>query len=100
MLVCALLLSAWTAFSRIVKESPELGIWHESYIVKAGQYEGIYVNCPAFGLGAVGGLVPATGALATSRGRVKSTALDGDDSKEGVAAPGGQQKAVSKCPFS
>ena len=83
-----------------MKESPELGIWHESYIVKAGQYEGIYVNCPAFGLGAVGGLVPASGAMATSRGRVKSTALDGDAGKEGITAHGPQEKPVSKCPFS
>lgn len=51
----------------------DVGIWHETYTIGAGAYESVYVNMPAFGLGAAGALVPATGARATSRGRMGST---------------------------
>jgi hypothetical protein len=32
--------------------------WHETYLVKAGQYEAVYGNMPARGLGKAGRLVP------------------------------------------
>jgi hypothetical protein len=38
------------------------GIWHETYLVPAGQYEAVYANMPAFGLGRAGRVVPMTGA--------------------------------------
>jgi hypothetical protein len=34
------------------------GIWHETYLISAGQYEAIYANMPAFGLGKAGRLTP------------------------------------------
>ena len=34
----------------------EVGIWHETYIIKKGQYENIYANMPPFLLGKVGKL--------------------------------------------
>ena len=80
------------SFARIVNESPNLGIWHETYILKPGQYEAIYTNCPAFGLGAAGGLVPANGTLSTSRGRVGSTV-------EGQNASGVEDSPAPTCPF-
>ncbi|CAI5997414.1 unnamed protein product [Closterium sp. NIES-64] len=51
--------SAWKRMTRLLRDGPDIGVWHESYAIKAGQYESIYVNCPAFGLGAAGKLVPA-----------------------------------------
>jgi hypothetical protein len=45
-------LPAWAAFNRCVGSSGDVGIWHETYRVSAGQYEAIYVNMPAYGLGA------------------------------------------------
>ena len=41
----------WVAFNRSVGESREdVGIWHETYRVKAGEYECIYSGMPPFGL--------------------------------------------------
>ncbi|TLQ48131.1 DUF4188 domain-containing protein [Streptomyces marianii] len=50
---------AWAAFNRRMREGRgRVGFWHETYIVPAGSYENVYVNMPAFGLGAVSGVVP------------------------------------------
>lgn len=51
-------LPAWREFNRRVGNSGDVGIWHETYIVKHGNYENIYSNMPAFGLGRVGTLTP------------------------------------------
>jgi hypothetical protein len=62
-------LPAWAAFNRAVGTDGSVGIWHETYLVGPGRYENVYVNMPAFGLGAAGSLVPAVGALASAQGR-------------------------------
>ncbi|MEU2431264.1 DUF4188 domain-containing protein [Streptomyces sp. NPDC007861] len=50
---------AWTAFNRRMREGKDkVGFWHETYIVPAGSYENVYVNMPAFGLGAATDVVP------------------------------------------
>lgn len=50
---------AWAAFNRRVREGKdEVGFWHETYAVPAGHHEAVYVNMPAFGLGAATGVVP------------------------------------------
>jgi hypothetical protein len=54
-------LPAWSAFTRRIGNSGDVGIWHETYVVAAGAYEAVYHNMPPFGLGAVGTLIPATG---------------------------------------
>jgi hypothetical protein len=61
---------AWVAFNRRVGSSGDVGIWHETYRVAAGQYEAIYHNMPAYGLGAASRLVPAAGRYATAAGRL------------------------------
>jgi hypothetical protein len=66
-------LPAWAAFNRAVGTDGSVGIWHETYLVGPGRYENVYVNMPAFGLGAAGSLVPAVGAMATARGRTEAT---------------------------
>lgn len=52
---------AWKAFNTKIKSNGDVGIWHETYKVSAGNYECVYNNMPKFGLGKVGELVPATG---------------------------------------
>lgn len=42
-------------WKRVSRHGHGAGIWHETYLVKAGQYEAIYSNMPAFGLGAANG---------------------------------------------
>ncbi len=63
---------AWKAFNQKVKSNGDVGIWHESYLVKAGQYETLYNNMPPIGLGKVGKLVPATGRYESAASRVGS----------------------------
>jgi hypothetical protein len=47
-------LPAWRWFNRAVKASGDVGIWHETYLVRAGAYEAIYGNMPRIGLAAAG----------------------------------------------
>ena len=43
-------LPAWRAFNQRVRASGDVGIWHETYRVRAGEYEAIYANMPRIGL--------------------------------------------------
>ncbi|MEQ1898004.1 MAG: DUF4188 domain-containing protein [Vicinamibacterales bacterium] len=73
---------AWVAFNKRVGGSREdVGIWHETYLVRAHEYEAIYSGMPRFGLGAVGTLVPASGQKESARGRIRSTARMASDSR-------------------
>lgn len=50
---------AWKAFNKAIGyraglTSASVGIWHETYIVRAGQYESVYGNMPRFGLARAG----------------------------------------------
>jgi len=64
---------AWAAFQSQVAATRAVGIWHETYLVR-GDYESVYHNMPPFGLGAVGELVPASGARSGARARLAETA--------------------------
>jgi hypothetical protein len=69
---------AWTAFNRRVGASRgDVGIWHETYRIKAGNYETIYSGMPPFGLGRAGRLLPAMGTREAARGRMEAAAADG-----------------------
>jgi len=65
-------LPAWQAFNKAVGSNGDVGIWHETYVIGAGQYENIYSNMPAFGLGVAGHLVDAVGARQSARQRIRS----------------------------
>ena len=62
---------AWKAFNTKVKSNGDVGIWHETYQVHAGEYECVYNNMPPKGLGKVGELVAATGKLEYAGQRMK-----------------------------
>jgi Domain of unknown function (DUF4188) len=50
---------AWAAFNtRVRKARGHVGIWHETYVVPAGNYENIYTGMPQAGLGKAYGTVP------------------------------------------
>ena len=63
-------LPAWQAFNRTIGTSGDVGIWHETYVVPAGNLESIYVNMPRFGLGLAAELFPAKGARASAARRL------------------------------
>jgi hypothetical protein len=61
---------AWVAFNkRTARSRGDVGIWHETYLVRAGEYEAIYSGMPRFGLGQAGKLVSAVGRKESARGR-------------------------------
>ncbi len=62
---------AWLAFNRAARTGREdVGIWHETYLVKAGNYEAIYAGMPPYGLGRASRTVPATGNREAARQRL------------------------------
>lgn len=62
---------AWLAFNRSVGASRgDVGIWHETYLIKPGNYEVVYSGVPPLGLGKVGKLVPASGARESAAARL------------------------------
>lgn len=59
---------AWVAFNKRMKDCRgDVGVWHESYAVKAGNYETLYMSMPPQGLGKATALVPATGKRTSAR---------------------------------
>ncbi|CAN5873048.1 DUF4188 domain-containing protein [soil metagenome] len=64
-------LPAWREFNRLIRDSGDLGIWHETYMVPAGGFEAMYGNMPVMGLAAAGSLVPiGAGSTASLRAGV------------------------------
>ena len=49
---------------------PRSGIWHETFLVRDGEYEAIYGNMPPRGLGKATELVPLS-EESTARGRLR-----------------------------
>jgi hypothetical protein len=74
-------LPAWRSFNRLVGTNGDVGIWHETYRVRAGDYESIYVNMMPFGLGKAGSLVDASGLRESAEGRLATATR--------TVAPGG-----------
>lgn len=78
---------AMQRFVEQVQDRSDVGLWHETYLVRAGEYETVYSNMPPIGLGAAADLRPATGRRKTAAGRLGLT--EGDDmayDEEGVEA--------------
>jgi hypothetical protein len=62
---------AWVEFyKRAKKNKGAVGIWHETSVVKAGDYETIYGNMPAFGLAKFIGTEKAENKYKTARRRL------------------------------
>ncbi len=66
-------LAAWRRYWKRVGRSDRTGIWHETFLVRAGEYEAIYGNMPPFGLGKATELV-RIGASSQARTRLRATA--------------------------
>jgi hypothetical protein len=61
---------AWAAFNRAVGTGGDVGVCHETYRVRPGDRECVYVNMPPFGLGRATTLVSAHGRLDSAAGRM------------------------------
>jgi Monooxygenase af470-like len=64
-------LPAWGAFNKAVGSNGDVGIWHETYRVRPGDFESVYNNMPRFGLARAFTSVPATGIYARAAGRMR-----------------------------
>lgn len=67
-------LDVWRQYWRRVGKSDRTGIWHETFLVKEGQYEAIYGNMPPHGLGKAGRLVPLSES-SSARARFKTLSV-------------------------
>lgn len=64
---------AWVDFNRRVGGSRgDVGIWHETYKVRAGEYECVYSGMPPFGLAKASRSADAVGHLESARGRLSA----------------------------
>lgn len=74
-------LAAWRRYNQAIGSDGSVGFWHETYLVKPGQYEVVYGNMPVFGLAAATRHVPAVGRRETARRRL------GGENEPAVASP-------------
>jgi Domain of unknown function (DUF4188) len=65
---------AWRDFNRLVARDGAVGIWHESYRVRPGDYEVVYNNMPSFGLARATTTLDATGHRESAAGRMAGEA--------------------------
>ena len=65
--------AAWRNYWKRVGRDSGTGIWHETYLVRAGEYKSVYGNMPPFGLGKAASLVPLTEGVG-ARQRLKQRA--------------------------
>ena len=69
-------LEPWRRFNRAVRNSGDVGIWHETYRVRAGEYECVYSNMPPFGLAAASRHIPVAGKGHAAAARIGLTTVD------------------------
>ena len=63
---------AWVDFNnRVGRARSDVGIWHETYKVKAGEYECVYSGMPPIGLAKASATLDAVGELESTRGRLE-----------------------------
>ena len=64
-------LAAWRNYWKRVGKDDRAGIWHETFLVRDGEYEAVYGNMPARGLGKASKLVPLSES-SNARGRIRA----------------------------
>lgn len=67
-------LAEWHAFNAKVGSSGDVGVYHETYKIKAADYECVYVNMPAMGLAAATSHVPVARKGQAARDRITAYA--------------------------
>jgi hypothetical protein len=68
---------AWVDFNKkLGRCRGDVGIWHETYRIRAGEYECVYSGMPPYGLAKAGTIVDTVGRMESARGRIEATAHD------------------------
>lgn len=65
-------LTAWKKFNQQIGDNKAVGIYHETYEIKAGNYESVFGNMPLHGLAKAKKHIPITKDIITARKRLKS----------------------------
>jgi len=68
--------SAWAKFMKSVGSSGHVGIYHETYKVKASDFECVYGNMPKFGLASSFTHVPIQNSQDTAKARINKVKPD------------------------
>ena len=63
-------LEVWRNYWKRVGKDPRAGIWHETFLVRAGEFEAVYSNMPPHGLAKASSLVPVADSV-DARQRLK-----------------------------
>jgi len=63
-------LPAWRAYNRALAGNDAVGVWHETFLVRAGEYEAVYRKMPPYGLAAASAAAEAVGELHSATGRL------------------------------
>ena len=77
----------WVKFNKEIGSHGDIGIWHETFFVRAGEYECIYNNTPLRGLAKASRHIDAVGPASTASGRLSRS--DGSDGP--IAVDGTEQ---------
>ena len=68
---------AWVEFNRRMKNSrSDVGIWHETYLVRTGEYESLYSGMPLMGLAKAGHQAAISEESESARERLGSRKAD------------------------
>lgn len=78
-------LEAWKRFNATVRDSGDVGIWHETYQVPAGHAEAVFGNMPRRGLAAATGFVPVGSTAAAQTAAVRIGAREAGEDRPPVA---------------
>lgn len=63
-------LTAWKNFNKKIGNNKAVGIYHETYVVRKGEYETVYGNMPVYGLSKALNHVPITKDMNSAKKRL------------------------------
>lgn len=63
-------LPGWKAYNQAIRGNDAVGVWHETFLIRNGEYEAVYRSMPPYGLAAAADTAPAVGDLASATGRL------------------------------
>jgi Monooxygenase af470-like len=78
--------AAWRAFNKKVGGDGDVGIWHETYVVRGGSYEAVYGNMPRTGLASAGRHVSINASTFAANRRAHNAGVETDQGRVGNPA--------------
>lgn len=80
--------AAWRNFTQHIGSGPDIGVWHELYTIRPGDFEAVYLNMPKFGLAGATEHIPVGDGTRTSKQRMaRASRLTADASAHEFSSP-------------